>query len=152
VESIPTFLSSSHHHSSFWHSELAMAPSVDTAASQWLEQLQSMRQAIAELNLPPHDKAQEYGHDLVDDDEDFSSGIEDAWDLISDDEEETDFPTDGIDGFSSTSTAAPQNDKTWLRSKCEELSQKGSTLDARTLEDQVIASLSSDSGGRFFDR
>ncbi|KAK5001861.1 hypothetical protein LTR28_012140, partial [Elasticomyces elasticus] len=58
-----------------------------TAESQWLAQLTAMRAAIAELKLPQtNGTTQDYGKDIILDDEDFSgtSSGEDIWDLISD--------------------------------------------------------------------
>ena len=70
-----------------------MSPSADTAASQWLEQLATMRAAIAELKLPKTNgdlKDLSYGNDYDLDEDDLSpaSGSDDIWDIISDEDED----------------------------------------------------------------
>jgi antiviral helicase SLH1 len=63
-----------------------MSPFVEEAQAQWLEQLATMRKAIADLNLPKEgQRPPAYGDDLEFDDEDFSGTAsgEDIWDVIS---------------------------------------------------------------------
>ena len=63
-----------------------MSPSLETAESQWLQQMATMRAAIAELKLPKDSTTVEYGHDLLLDDGDISCrfGDDDILVLLSD--------------------------------------------------------------------
>ena len=81
-----------------------MSPSADTAASQWLEQLATMRAAIAELKLPKtngdsKDLSYENDYDLDDDDLSPASGSDELWDIISH-EDENDFSEESHDAAS----------------------------------------------------
>ncbi|KAG9761432.1 hypothetical protein KCU95_g19520, partial [Aureobasidium melanogenum] len=69
-----------------------MSANLNSAETQWLAQLSAMRAAIAELKLPADtENAPAYGQDVWTDEEDSSeptSGDDDLWDLVDDDEEE----------------------------------------------------------------
>ncbi|KAK3686849.1 putative steryl acetyl hydrolase mug81 [Vermiconidia calcicola] len=131
-----------------------MPPSSDAAASQWLEQLSAMRAAIAELKLPQTNgdaAPYEYGQDIEIDDDDLSpeSGSDDIWDLISDaedgdySEESLEPPSQPVDGLNKEKRVF--GDKEWLKRQCENISSRGSGLEAQALQDQIIAIVASDS-------
>jgi antiviral helicase SLH1 len=131
-----------------------MSPSADTAASQWLEQLATMRAAIAELKLPKSngdskDLSYENEYDLDDDDLSPASGSDDIWDIISD-EDEDDF-SESQDSASAYHQAGPEDagnakgTRGWLSDCCADVASRGSGLDADTLEEQITAVLASDS-------
>ncbi|CBY00034.1 similar to activating signal cointegrator 1 complex subunit 3 [Plenodomus lingam JN3] len=126
-----------------------MSAAVEDAHTQWLEQLASMRRAIAELNLP-NDNDQEapaYGHDLEFDDDDFSGTAsgEDIWDIISDEYEEA-YSSDQLGQFPQKSQLAGNAyDQQWLARKCTAIARTSSGLDATALQDQITAILASDS-------
>ncbi|KAF2834722.1 Sec63-domain-containing protein [Patellaria atrata CBS 101060] len=127
-----------------------MSPSLETAQSQWLEQLASMRAALAELNLPQENGTTPYGQDIVLDDDELSgaSSGDDIWDLISnewDDEYSSDqLEISDING-AQPSVEANRYDRQWLGNRCLEVSNRGSGLDSRALEEQIIAVIASDS-------
>jgi antiviral helicase SLH1 len=132
-----------------------MSPSADTAASQWLEQLATMRAAIADLKLPQTNgdsKDASYGDDYGLDDDDLSpaSGSDDIWDIISD-EDEDDFseeslePTYAYQHTTHEEASSPAGSRGWLRECCIDVSSRGSGLAADTLEEQIMAVLASDS-------
>ena len=136
---------------------LNMSPSVADLESQWLAQLRSMREAIAELNLDQkHGQVQAYGHDMVVDDEitgSSGSGSEDFWDVWGDNEdtEETEESSDLIDGHEE---GDPQRDsqhtphtRAWLHEKCLALVTGDSGLEPTLLEEQLLALLASDMQG-----
>lgn len=128
-----------------------MSPSADMAASQWLDQLATMRAAIADLKLPATNGATDEAAwatdvDLDDDELSPGSGSDDIWDLISD-EESDDFSEESLDGPSiGTEENAKEGSRDWLRSKCAQIGSRGGGLDAGALEEQIVAVLASDSG------
>lgn len=133
-----------------------MSPSVDTAQSQWLEQLAAMRAAIAELKLPQSsDQADIYGHDIVIDDDDLSGTAsgDDIWDLISDTEDE-EYSSDQLDGsdvpYMDGFPDGRAYDQEWLRKRCQAAAQHASGLDAQALQEQVSAVLASDSNSEHY--
>ncbi len=110
-----------------------------------------MRTAIAELKLPQTNgdgmpSGLDEGFDADYEELSPSSGSDDIWDMISDDED---------DGFSEESLEpAPQHllaDSSkagsigWLQNRCSEIASKGSGLEAATLQEQITAVLASDS-------
>lgn len=128
-----------------------MSPALEVAESQWLAQLAEMRAAIAELKLPEKNgDVPAYGADIDVDDEDLSGTAsgDDIWDLISD-EESAGYSTDQLDGADAVATdsvpAGPVYSQSWLGQQCAQVTQRGSGLDAQTLQDQIMALLSSDS-------
>jgi len=126
-----------------------MSPAVEDAQAQWLEQLDAMRKAIAELNLPADtEKAPAYGDDLDFDDDDFSGTVsgEDIWDIISDEYEE-EFSSDHLDQFPDGQVGGEAYSQQWLAEKCSSVAQNGSGLDSGALKEQITAILSSDSNG-----
>lgn len=128
-----------------------MSPSAETAASQWLEQLATMRAAIADLKLPAtnggaDEAAWDADLDLDDDDLSPGSGSDDIWDLISD-EEADDFSEESLEGPSpATEAEVKDGSRDWLRQRCAQIGSRGGGLDAAALEEQIVAVLASDSG------
>jgi antiviral helicase SLH1 len=127
-----------------------MSSAVEEAQAQWLQQLQAMRKAIAELNLPADAaKAPAYGHDIDFDDEDDFSGTasgEDIWDIISDEYDE-EYSSDHIDQLTHLPNSNNAYDGQWLAAKCSQVARSTSGLDAGALQDQISAIVSSDSNG-----
>jgi antiviral helicase SLH1 len=126
-----------------------MSPAVEDAQSQWLEQLDAMRKAIAELKLPADvEKAPAYGDDLEFDDDDFSGTAsgEDIWDIISDEYEE-EFSSDHLDQIPDGQVTGEAYSQQWLAEKCSVVARSTSGLDSGALKEQITAILSSDSNG-----
>jgi antiviral helicase SLH1 len=126
-----------------------MSPTVEDAQAQWLEQLDAMRKAIAELKLPANaEKAPAYGDDLEFDDDDFSGTAsgEDIWDIISDEYEEG-YSSDQLDQAQDNQAGGDAYSQDWLAQKCSDVARSSSGLDAGALRDQITAILSSDSNG-----
>lgn len=129
-----------------------MSPSVDDLQSQWLAQLQSMREAIADLKLDQRNgEIQAYGHDMVvDENVTRDSGSEDPWDVWSN-EEETEESNDSVDEYEEDHTGSILEDtvydQDWLRKKCHGLAIANSGLNAGQLEEHLSALLASDMQG-----
>jgi hypothetical protein len=126
-----------------------MSPAIEDAQAQWLEQLDAMRKAIAELNLPADtQKAPAYGDDLEFDDADFSGTAsgEDIWDMISDEYEE-EYSSDHFDHYPDGQGTGEAYSQQWLAEKCSEVARSSSGLDSGALKEQITAILSSDSNG-----
>jgi len=129
-----------------------MSPSVDDLQSQWLAQLSSMREAIAELKLDQRNgEVQAYGHDIVvDEDVTGDSGSEDPWDVWSD-EEETEESSDFVEEFEEDHTGLAFEDiaynQDWLEKKCHGLATANSGLNAGQLKEHLSALLASDMQG-----
>ncbi|KAL8728195.1 MAG: hypothetical protein Q9181_005432 [Wetmoreana brouardii] len=131
-----------------------MSSSAFSAESQWLAQLNAMREAIAELKLDERDgHRQPYGHGLLDEDDETSdsSGKTDIWDVFSEPDGEGD-SSDLVDGFEDstfaeltidggTLSAGPYE---WFEEKCSGLARNNTGLSAEELQDQISASLISD--------
>ena len=131
--------------------------SLSELESQWLAQLRSMREAIADLKLdkPPGD-AQPYGHDIVVDDNDAidDSGNDSVWDVWSDEEpEESSDLTDGsFDDLAPHSPVKLPFSRQWLKEKCWSIATGTSGLDPGQLEEQVATLLASDMQGTWTER
>lgn len=136
-----------------------MSPSVlEAAESQWLAQLTAMREALAELKLPPSlqdGQINGYGHDIDlddDDDDDISgpSGSDDPWDLYSD-EYDCNLSTDMADGLDippqQSGARGASYGPEWLQQKCFDFASKNSGMSAEDLQGQLVALLGSDSDG-----
>jgi antiviral helicase SLH1 len=127
-----------------------MSSSTDTAQAQWLEQLAAMRKAIADLNLPADAaKGPAYGDDLDLDDDDLSGAAsgEDIWDFFSDEQEDS-YSSDHLEEHIEAYIAKPGiYDQQWLAAMCADVSQRGSGLDSSALQEQLSATLASDSNG-----
>jgi antiviral helicase SLH1 len=123
----------------------------ENTQAQWLEQLATMRKAIADLNLPEDaEKPPAYGDDLEFDDDDFSGTAsgEDIWDIISDEYEE-EYSSDHIDQFPDGQSGSNAYDQKWLAEKCVNVARNSSGLDSGALQEQITAVLSSDSNGEY---
>ncbi len=120
-----------------------MSPSVfNEAETQWLAQLQAMRDALAELKLPPellNGEAPSYGQDIVLSDEIQSdiSWSDDVWD--DQPGEELNGLSGGVDGVG--------HGLDWLTTKCVEFASKNPGLATAELQDQILAVMASDTSG-----
>ncbi|KAF2654474.1 Sec63-domain-containing protein [Lophiostoma macrostomum CBS 122681] len=124
-----------------------MSSSLAAAQTQWLEQLEAMRKAIAELHLPPDaEQAPAYGDDLDLDDDDLSGAAsgDDIWDVLSDGFED-EYSSDHLEGFVGEGFSNGAYDQHWLSDRCRDVAQRGSGLDAGALQEQLLAILASDS-------
>jgi antiviral helicase SLH1 len=124
-----------------------MASTLQNPQAAWMAQLEAMRKAIAELNLPSaSERIPAYGDDLDLDDDDLSGTVsgEDIWDVISD-EYEDDYSSDQLDHDYGAQTGQSAYDQRWLEEKCVEVAHRGSGLHADALKDQLLAVLGSDS-------
>ena len=130
-----------------------MSPSVNSAYAQWLAQLHSMQEAIAELKMGKQDgSTEEYGHDIVISDDDLTgeSGSDDIWDLISDEEEDeysSDYPEYDGAVYSNGVGDGNKYDQNWLQDKCSKISSGKAGLGGADLTEQILAMLASDSKG-----
>ncbi|KAF2019527.1 Sec63-domain-containing protein [Aaosphaeria arxii CBS 175.79] len=116
------------------------------AHMKWLEQLQVMRNAIAELKLPPESlRPTPYGADIEFADGELSeeTSTDDIWD-ISDDYED-DYSSDYLDDIDPAQTGNVKYNQAWLADRCAIVAAKGSGLDSGSLKEQLIAILASDS-------
>jgi antiviral helicase SLH1 len=116
-------------------------PSTSEAEAQWLSQLAAMREAIAELKLPPlQDKM--YGADLVDDDRSGGSIVDDIWEVSSGDDESP--PSDN--GFPETNVLLSTDegyDHEWLQNRCQEFARSKPGIAADDVNQQIISVLES---------
>ncbi|WEW59188.1 Putative steryl acetyl hydrolase mug81 [Emydomyces testavorans] len=135
---------------------------LSSSASQWLEQVKLMREAIRELKLPEDvDTQPYYGADLGLKDEDLTSPlfIDDFWDIIGhddddddDDDEDDDTTADDLDDINGAPlpvepVAAPteRHDQNWLEQKCQSIALRKQGLNALELQQQLNAILATDS-------
>ena len=128
-----------------------MSEKLENAHSQWLAQLASMREAIAELKLDKlYTKGQEYGHDIVlDDDLTSGSNSDDIWDIISE-EEDYEYSSDSLETPEPSSNDISNGtgrDLEWLRLRTASLANQKSGLDVNELQEQIVALLAADSNG-----
>lgn len=126
-----------------------MSPSLDNVQSQWLAQLTAMREAIAELKMPTDgEKVHTYGQDILLDDDELSGTAsgDDIWDLISD-EWEDEYSSDHLDEVDRVGLGQNVYDQTWLSRKCDTIAQRSSGLNGPTLQEQIMAVLTSDING-----
>lgn len=131
-----------------------MSATLNNAETQWLAQLSAMRAAIAELKLPTEtENVPVYGQDVWTDEEDSSeptSGDDDLWDLVDDDDEDqaslsdSSYPVPYYAGQEETPT--PAYSTAWLR---ERLGYVSSGMSVDELQDHIVAILGSDSSGTF---
>ncbi|KAL6244363.1 putative steryl acetyl hydrolase mug81 [Rhinocladiella similis] len=125
-----------------------MAETTFREESQWLAQMEAMRQAIVELILPPsNDESQMYGADIDLDDELSDDVDDDIWDVESEVDESP--PSDTNDDYTNGfKTPDPSSeglfDRSWLHSKCAAFARSRHGLEAEDLEQQIIALLASD--------
>ena len=129
---------------------------IEDTQSQWLAQLASMREAIAELKLDTSGNMDyAYGHDLDLDDEDLTAGsdTDDIWDISGGEEEDDDYSSEHIEMSEEVQTNGDSNGlsygRAWLHAKTAAFTGRRSGLDAGQLQEQVLALLASDSRGWF---
>ncbi|KAL9618637.1 MAG: hypothetical protein Q9160_006678 [Pyrenula sp. 1 TL-2023] len=128
-----------------------MSASFDAATEQWLSQMREMREAIANLKLPPLlDKSQMYGAELGLKDEDFSGGTssDDIFDVSEyEDEsplsEESPVSIDGLDSVGNVNGSLYS--QVWLHDRCVQFVKSKPGLEASELQQQIVALLISDS-------
>jgi antiviral helicase SLH1 len=126
-----------------------MAETTFQSETLWLAQMTAMKQAIADLKLPPlNDASQMYGADL-DLDEELSEDLDDdIWDVESaaDDTPHSDFFDESRNSLKTSDLVTDGVfDKAWLRSRCAAFARSRSGMDASDLEQQITALLVSDS-------
>lgn len=132
-----------------------MSPLLDGMESEWRSQLQSMREAIAELKLDNQNgDTQSYGHDIIIDEGEATGESEndDIWDLWSDEEqfEESSDILDGVDGETPVlNDGQARYNREWLRSRCVSIAKGRSALEGGQLEEQISTLLASDMQGAF---
>ena len=131
-----------------------MSPLLDIAEFEWLDQYAALRRTLAELKIEqPNGEIKGYGHDLVPDEEDLTSGsgVDDLWNVFSDDEFDGGYSSDMFYSVTDLTDCEPQSIHTygreWLRSKCLALASKDSSMGAGELQQQVSATLASDIKG-----
>src|SRR5256714_12272532 len=116
--------------------------------SQWLAQMATMRQVIADLQLPPlQDKP--YGADLQLDDGDVLTDAlsDEIWETSTDTGERTpsDSNRDAANGLASEQPTEATYGPQWLQNRCLKFAQFRSGLSASDVLAQVTAVLASDS-------
>ena len=131
------------------------------AEDQWLAQLRTMRDALAELkqshdlSTVKDDETPQYGQDIILDDLDSSepSWTDDLWEPELERETESDFG-DGLDvtrgingGASDNGVGGSSFGGGWLSAKCISFARHNPGLDATELQEQIMAILASDSDG-----
>ncbi|KAF2473024.1 Sec63-domain-containing protein [Lindgomyces ingoldianus] len=123
-----------------------MSLALENAQAQWLEQLDAMRKAIADLDLSAAECGPAYGDDLNLDDDDFSgvASGDDVWDVISDEYEE-EYSSDNLDDDVGRHAGGGLYDQLWLADRCSIVAGRSSGLDANALKAQILAILASDS-------
>ena len=135
-----------------------MSEMEDPAYVEFLKQLESMRQAIAELKLDQEGIGRPTIDVTASDDDDLvgGSGSDDIWDISSEGEDVVEDDSDnGFDDSVSEGTPAQlctnsnSFDQGWLRRKSTACASNSSGLDATELEEQILVMLASDSQSRF---
>ena len=126
-----------------------MTGNVFRSESEWLAQMTAMRQAIADLKLPPlQNESQMYGADVNFDEESSDSLEDDIWDVDGELNESP--PSEDVDqainGFKTPEIRVDgTRDRSWLHNKCRSFANSRSGMDAADLEGQILALLASDS-------
>ncbi|KAJ9633396.1 putative steryl acetyl hydrolase mug81 [Knufia peltigerae] len=126
-----------------------MAETTFRGESQWLAQMEAMRQAIVELKLPPSNEGfQMYGADIDLDDEVSDDVDDDIWDVEGEAVESPPSETndDDIHGLKTPDPSSKGHfDRSWLHSKCTTFARSRHGMEAEDFEQQIIALLASDS-------
>ena len=130
--------------------KIATATMASDAQAQWLVQLAEMRAAIAGLKLPAlKDPSQKYGAELSLDDIDFSgdSASDDIWEISSECNESplSEDMQGGVDGFPDEHVVNGFYNYAWLQQRCFNFARSKTGMQARDLEQQIVALLASDS-------
>ena len=128
-----------------------MSPSLGYAESKWLARYAAMRQTLAELRIEqPSGKGEEYGEDIVLEDEDLtaSCGSDELWNMSSDQEHDAGYSSDSVTECPNgrPESAYPYGQK-WLGSKCLALTSSKPGMDAEELRQRLSAILTSDMRG-----
>lgn len=125
------------------------ATETSAAATEWLSQLKALKDSLAELKLSQFNNGGfTYGKDIVvdhDNSTEPSSGDDDIWDYLSEDEEDSQ-SSDGHQDFDGSAYDNTHNiyNLHWLSQRCEHLATKQSGLSAVEMQEQLSALLSSD--------
>ena len=125
-----------------------MSSSLNIPESEWRVQYGAMRQGLANLEIEQSSgERKSYGNDIVLGHEDLtaSSGSDDVWDILSDDEKDAHFNSvnlEGVAGYSNRSSELAYSD--WLGSKCFAFASGKPGLDAEELQQQLSSMLASD--------
>lgn len=116
-----------------------MSATLESWEAEWLSKLAFMKKAISDLNLDQANPSSPSN-------ESFSCN-EDVWDIIEQDLAiSSDNTSDDLDFL--TTNPDQSHDRTWLRTKCTDLSSHGKTfLSGEELYEQLLAILASDSHG-----
>ncbi|KAL9604397.1 MAG: hypothetical protein Q9219_000585 [cf. Caloplaca sp. 3 TL-2023] len=128
---------------------LDMPPVALSIESEWLQQLATMRKAIADLNLDQQISTNPlYGHDItVDGDHSSESGSkDDIWDVSSELQESEDDSDliDGVDERDLDDEYVTDTPHEWLRKKCLDLVAKHDGFSADEMQDEISKLLMSD--------
>lgn len=134
-----------------------MSPSLESAEAQWLAQLRTMREAIADLKLDQQNgDVQPYGHDIPLDDDEFTggSGSDDIWDIISDEEGEV-YSSDYIDGeedlVTENGAGGAVYGQAWLTERCIAFARGRTGLNPDEVQEQIVSVLASDSNSTLYE-
>ena len=126
-----------------------MSSSLNILESEWRVQCAAMRQALAnsEIEQESSGERKSYGNDIVLGDEDLtaSSGSDDVWDILSDDEQDAQnnsVNSESVAGYSNRRSESAYPD--WLGSKCFAFASGKPGLDAEELQQQLSSLLASD--------
>lgn len=125
-----------------------MSPSLNILESEWRVQCAAMRQALVKLEIEQSSgERKSYGNDIVLDDEDLtaSSGSNDVWDILSDDEQDAhsnSVKLKSVAGYPNGRSESAYSD--WLGSKCFAFASGKPGLDAEELQQQLSSMLASD--------
>lgn len=115
------------------------------AEARWVAQVAAIRQAIADLKLPPL-QGQIYGADLVNELSSEDEVEDDIWEVSSDREDsppsEDGFPEVNLNGVK---LGHHNYDHDWLRQNCEQFAQSRPGISAEEVHQQVLAVLTSQS-------
>lgn len=118
--------------------------------TQWLAQLETMRQRVSDLKLDgQHGGIHGYGEGLVVDVEDLSGQRNAIWDSFSQREENEDSFRTGNKDLLRRQNEYQQvgHDLKWLRNHCIAFTMRKIGLDAHSLQNQLSALLASDQNG-----
>ena len=129
-----------------------MSPRIESAESQWLAQLATMREAIAELKLDtPNTGGPSYGDDLIIDDNDLTggSGSDEIFDISDEDYDgySSDYAEETLDITGNDNLNGIDRGNGWLKLRTGSLANQRSGLEANDLNEQIIALLASDFNG-----
>lgn len=128
-------------------------PPVSELEAQWLTDLRSMREAIAELKLDQDNAdVKAYGEDVLVNGEDLTGAwcSDDIWDLWSDEEEAEEssgYVNGAVEDLDAGGGSNVPYSRQWLSDRCSTVTAGNSRLNAEQLADQILALLASDLQG-----